>query len=136
MHYRLKIMDIPVKETTLSGWLVPTNPDRGSNGSGVLTQDQNSLEKMEEGQRPQSIFSRTQSPFLLTPSSIPTRELRNWHNPGSIGTLNRNTWNEYPDSLVKVVRNIQYGLILRGRIDCISCQINLFMLHNPIWIWS
>jgi hypothetical protein len=28
-------MNIPVKETTLSGRLVPTNPDRGSNGSGT-----------------------------------------------------------------------------------------------------
>ena len=26
-------MDIPVKEATLSGWLVPTNPDGCSNGS-------------------------------------------------------------------------------------------------------
>ena len=29
------ILNIPAKETTLSGWLVPTNPDRGSNGSGT-----------------------------------------------------------------------------------------------------
>ena len=27
-------MNIPVEETTLSGWLVPTIPGRGSNGSG------------------------------------------------------------------------------------------------------
>jgi hypothetical protein len=29
-----------------------------------------------------------------------------WHDPGTIGTLIRNGWNESPDSLVKVVRNI------------------------------
>jgi hypothetical protein len=30
-----------------------------------------------------------------------------WHDPGTIETLIRNGWNESPDSLAKVVRNIQ-----------------------------
>ena len=32
------MLNIPVKETTLSGWLVPTNPGRGSNDSGTAFQ--------------------------------------------------------------------------------------------------
>ena len=30
-------VDIPVEKATLSGWLVSTNPDRDSNGSGTET---------------------------------------------------------------------------------------------------
>jgi hypothetical protein len=44
-------MNIPVKETTLSGWLVPTNSGRDSNGSGTAFHWQNiSSSKTGSGQ--------------------------------------------------------------------------------------
>jgi hypothetical protein len=43
-----------------------------------------------------------------------------WHNPGTIETFIRIGWNEIPDSLVKVVRNIH--LIGKNFIDQFLCN--------------
>lgn len=88
----------------------------------MITSDQRSLEKMEEGQRPQSIFSRTPEEPLKTLRSIPEPEV-----------LEKASRRKYPGEYkLRILKEAEI-CTLPGQLGALLRREGLYSSHLTTW---